>query len=159
MTTFTTPAEFEAGDQLTAAQLNAFVRDNWLHATESINWNPTLTQSNSVSKTMGTNVYWQTGKRIHATCFATASSSGTSGQNILLSLPVTATTWTSLTCIGSGWIYDTSTATFYQGAVLLNNSTTCGIRINGQAGFLGAAPAFAMATGDIITVSLDYLAA
>lgn len=160
MTAFTTPITAAAGQAHLATDWNEGVRDNWAHATEIQAWSPTLVQSNTVARTLSYGRYWQTGDRVHAQCFLTASAAGTSGQNITVSLPVTgAATIPQLLALGVGWIYDSSAATFYQGAVLLNSSTTAGLRIHNSAGFVGAAQVFALASGDIVSFCLDYEAA
>lgn len=160
MTSYSVPPTWTPGAPLTADELNTYIRDNLTHLTEVQDWSPTLRQPSVVSRTLSTGRYWRTGKRVHGVCFLSATSAGTSGNSIVATLPAeAAANWATLSPIGTGWVYDVSTATFYQGAALLASSTTVGVRINGEPGFVGGTPSFALASGDLFAVSIDYEAA
>lgn len=160
MTSFTTPSTWTAGQSVAAATLNQQLRDNMLHVTEIQNWSPTITQTGSVTRTVTYGRYWQTGKRVHATCYLSVTGSGSGTASILLSLPVTSVSMGAFQALGSGWINDASGSVHWDGTVCFNSTTSCGLRTKGDVGFVGAtATAFNLASGDIISFTLDYEAA
>lgn len=157
MTALTTPSTWTAGQTVTAATLNQQVRDNMLHVTEIQTYTPALVQSVTVTKTVNYAKYWQSGKRVHAQAHLTATGTGTAGNVITVQLPGTAAAGIPLNMtLGAGWIYDTSVATFYAGVVLLASTTTVGLRVEAATNFVGSTPSFALASGDIVSFTMDY---
>jgi hypothetical protein len=86
------------------------------------------------------------------------TSSGTAGTIITVTLPVTAASAPGVK--GSGFLYDSSTATPYSGQ--WGGVTTTTIAFGGDwsgAGSWGATPNLAIASGDLVRGSITYEAA
>ena len=124
-------------------------------------WTPNLTQSGSVAATNFRSRYAQFGKLVVFSTSLNVTASGTAGQQIRVSLPVTAAT--SGMPIGSAVFFDASGTAFYPAltflastsAVSMFHATTSGsAQILGQAVFTAA-----IASGDTINISGMYEAA
>jgi hypothetical protein len=158
-----TPKTWVAGDVLTAAQMNAELRDALLAAFPlSVNawttYTPTLTQSGAVTKTVTYGKYQRVGRMITAAVLLSCTGAGTAANAILAGLPVTAATPANV-AIGSGWILDASTSNLYKAVIEVNSSTTVLFRptstVNNDK--LGeAVMTAALAAGDLITFTATY---
>lgn len=159
MTAYTTTTTRSAGQTLNATMWNALA-NNDTHFSETLSWNPTVTQSATLARTTDDGWYGMSGKRVVAACRITVNAGGTAGNAITLSLPITAAyaNATASPVAGTGIIIDTGTA-LYQGAVVLPTTTTCALQMNQQSGLVGAAPSFQIINGDFIVFQLCYRAA
>jgi hypothetical protein len=127
-------------------------------------YTPTITQGVTITTSSLTANYCQIGKHVHAYGACVVSNSGTSGQGIGLTLPVTPQSLpgTAGGAIGVGMILDAS-ATWYKalvindgpGMVFYNTDT------NNGASRIGAAngPQFGLVSGDSIQWDITYQAA
>lgn len=162
-----TPKTWVAGDVLTAAQLNAELRDALLGAfplgPPDAAWTaftPTLVQSGAVTKTVTYGKYTRIGRTIHFAVDLSVTGTGTASNVVAIGLPVTAAA--SGPHMGVGGIYDSSAGTFYNGMSYLTTTTTAGIfsAVDGLATALGGRGfTAALAAGDIVRVTGTYEAA
>lgn len=156
-----TPKTWVAGDVLTAAQLNAELRDALLGAFPLgvgawTSYTPTLTQSGAVTKTVTYAKYQRVGRLIHATWSLAVTGTGTGVNVVTVSLPVTAA---AAVTAGSGFIFDSSASLHYGGIAVLNTTTTCQLLSTSTdtTVFLGGAVfTAALAAGDVVTGSVTY---
>lgn len=128
-------------------------------------WTPTVTQSGSVTVIANEATYFRLGRMI--TCWATltVTGSGSSGNAVVVSLPVTAKAGYSVYSVtGEGELTQAETSGF-AGLVRMATSTTFKLRdLNTTAGnvYLGESSSTygaALANGDIISFHLTYEAA
>lgn len=160
-----TPKTWVAGDVLTAAQLNAELRDALLGAfplgppdTAWTAYTPTLVQSAAVTKTVTYAKYQRIGRLIIAQVVLVCTGAGTAANQVLIGLPVTAAAPT-FTVVGQGYIFDQSANLVYRGIADLPSSTT--VRLLATNSTVSAAlgvDAFtaALAASDEIKVSVMY---
>lgn len=121
-------------------------------------WTPVWTQSATITKTIVLARYFQFGKLVIARAVMTATSGGTAGQVVNVSIPVTAQG--SGGTVGNFVIQDASPNTFYAGTVVMATTTTLGFVVDGTAGNLfGATPAITTASGDGLSFTVFYEAA
>jgi hypothetical protein len=154
---FTTPGTAVAGEVLTAAFWNTNVRDNLTEfAPMFATWTtytPVVNQgaSSNIAKTVVYARYLKIGRMVAGNFRINMTASGTSGSNVVVTLPFP--TITTGMVIGSAWIYDAST----------NTSYTCAY--NGQENFLndagiggawGSGPSIALANDDRISANFMY---
>lgn len=158
-----TPRTWVAGDVLTAAQLNAEIRDALLGAFPLgppdgawTPYTPTLTQSVAVTKTATYAKYSRVGRTITVALVLDVTGTGTAGNDILIGLPVAAAA-INVDC-GYGIVYDASAGLGYGGILEVRTTTTVCLRSMTQAGgFLGTINfTAALAASDAIRVSLTY---
>lgn len=162
---YSSPATWVAGNVLTAAQLNAQLRDNLLAAFPLgvdawTGYTPTLTQSAAVTKTVTRAVYQRVGRLVVVTFSLSVTGAGTVSNNIQVGLPVAAAA--SAMPGGSMWIYDASANTNYVGVAVMLSTTTIGAIISGGTGYagnVGGVMAAALASGDAILGHFTYEAA
>ena len=143
---------------LTASDVNTYLMGEGGAWTS---WTPTVTQSVSVTVTVTRAKYARYGRTIHWTCQLAVTGTGTAANPIYVSLPVTAANGID-SHGGSGYLYDSSAATFYPCVIL--GATTTTFQMLGTAATaptLGAGGGFtaALASGDGITVAGTYEAA
>lgn len=160
-----TPKTWVAGDVLTAAQLNAELRDALLAAfplgppdTAWTSYTPTLTQPGAVTKTVTYARYTRVGRLITVNALLTVTGTGTASNNVLVGLPVAAAQAANL-CVGSGYIFDTSAGTTFKGLLAVTSSTTVGFLPANTItpGFLGNDTfTAALAAGDAVTFIATY---
>ena len=157
---WTTPRTWVAGEYPTAAELNAHLRDNLNAAFPLggvdgawISYTPTLTQSGAVTKTVTYARYTKIGRLVIVTFFLSVTGTGTGGQKITVSLPVTASQGADTAC-GHGYVYDQSATTDYVGVMVLTTTTTFAFfpsNATSGSGYLGSQGfTAAFASGDII---------
>ena len=123
-------------------------------------WTPTITQSVNVTFTNTRSRFARYGRTIVATVNLAVTGTGTAGNIVTISLPVTAAA--SATIGGSGVLIDSSASLNYGGLVELSSTTafafipsaTNGVNYLGVTGFTAA-----LASGDIIRAIVTYEAA
>lgn len=165
-----TPRTWVAGDVLTAAQLNAELRDALLGAfplgPPDVAWTaytPTLTQTGAVTKTVTYARYQRVGRLIVAQFALSCTGAGTGGIAVIMGLPVAAAAVIPAgQTIGAGKIGDASTGLAYRGLAELLTATTFGfIPTSGtNNNYLGTVEfTAALASGDGISATVTYEAA
>lgn len=122
------PKTWSAAAVLTAAQLNAELRDALnallpLNVVAGTNFTPTLTQSGAVTKTVTRAKYFRFGNWVIALYHLTVTGTGTANNAITVSLPVTAAYAANAHC-GAGRIFAT---TNFPGIACLTSTTTAGL--------------------------------
>jgi len=117
-------------------------------------WTPAIAQSAAVSGTSDSS-YTRAGRLITAQGVVTASSAGTGGSLITTTLPVSAKVPASIKVIGTFMVLDAGTV-LYAGAVVLTSSTSARFLVSGNTDYLGVAPGYTVAAGDVITFVLQY---
>lgn len=112
----------------------------------------TVTQSATVTGTIATSWY-QRGrdKTFQASLKWTASSAGTAANAIVISTPLTLGNIDYVR--GTAHVLDNGT-THYVAAIQQLSTTTMNLVVSGNAGFLGVAPAFTLASTDVIQLEL-----
>lgn len=140
---------FLAGQKLPAARLN----------NDFVSYTPTISQGGAtadIAKTVTYAKYSQSGRRVLVVVAVTVTGSGTAGQPIQVSLPVTAAA--SGFTIGTGFIHDAGAAVYYV-AVRANTTTSVVFHRDGATANVGVAPNFALAANDVIEFHVEYEAA
>lgn len=124
-------------------------------------WTPTLTQSGAVTKTVTYASYVQIGKLIIAQCRLDVTGSGTSSNSIVVGLPVTAVRSGSLAFgVGEFGFWDASASQLFIGQARLISTTTIDAFRDSAGNSIGSStPTVALASGDVITISVIYEAA
>ena len=163
-----TPKTWVAGDTLTAAQLNAELRNALLGAFPLgppdgafTAYTPTLTQSATVTKTVTYGRYTRVGRLVIAQCELACTGAGTAANQVLAGLPVPAQGTTQKT-IGQGYIFDASAAGLYKATVEISTAVSVAFRPTSTSAndFLGTAVfTAALASGDLVSFSVMYEAA
>ena len=104
------PSNRSTGGTLTAAIWNQDVVTNtnamFPNGYDGTTWTPTLAQSATVTKTVGQADYTKVGRWVTGQCFLTATSNGTSGNVITVTVPVAEKTLpaNAILAVGSGYI-------------------------------------------------------
>lgn len=167
---WTSPRTWVAGAALSAAQLNAHLRDNLLALLplDQVAWTsytPTLTQSAAVAKTVTYAKYQQVGKIVTLQVVLTLTATGTANNKITVTLPVTAASANSQAGHG-GYIFDSSGPNVtYPGITVMDSTTTMALveatvaTTNVRYGQTGTSFAVPLATGDVVAMSMTYEAA
>lgn len=119
-------------------------------------YTPTLTQSSEVTKTVTYAKYAKVEDLVIAVVDLSVTGSGSSGNDITITLPVTAAA--SGGVIGSGRILDSGTSNYTGAVEMLSATTVCIIGYN-QAAPIGTTPSFALAAGDLVRFMVAYEAA
>jgi hypothetical protein len=115
-----------------------------------------------VTATVGQASYFRAGRLIVATCAMNVTGSGTGANVVTVSLPVTASTSSVNTCLGSGFIFDASAPLKWKGLPVLASTTTLKMMTVHSAtdNFLGATDfTAALAVNDVVSVLIAYEAA
>lgn len=119
---------------------------------------PTLTQSGTVTATTARGAYIQVGSLVIFQFRLSVTGSGTAGNDITVSLPVSAAY--SPGAGGAGGIYDASVPTFYIGHwETVSSSTIAHYNDASNGNPTGTSPSFALASGDVIAGFYIYEAA
>lgn len=156
MATWTTATRtWAAGETLTAANMNAQIRDfaNGFGAWNS--YTPTLTQSAAVTKTVNYAKYIQIQKTVICNVYLSVTAAGTTANAITVTLPVAAASVGP--SVGSASVFRTGTGMYVCQAVTYSATNTVAF-INDTSGvsYVGAAPSYALANGDVIRFSVSY---
>ena len=140
-----------SGQVLTAATLNTI-------GAEWVDYTPTLTQGVTVSKTTVVARYCQIQKTIIAQIVLGITSSGTSGSQVRVGLPIAGTNDRpvgSFLFFGGASHYGNKV-----GMALTNTTTTAGGFVqDGTSNWFGVSPAFQLLNGDYLYLQLSYEAA
>ena len=157
---WTTPATFTASNVLTAAQLNANVRDNTLALYGTMtSFTPTISQgaSSNISKTVANAKYIQQGPLCHFWVDLTMTAAGTAGSAVVMTLPLTAVGLAAPDQFGSVMYYQTTGTIRNQGVLEMTSTTAVQFSISGaNTGLIGLGlvggnvAAVTVASGDII---------
>jgi hypothetical protein len=112
-------------------------------------WSPTVSQGSGVTVTNTYSHYLKWGRLFLATFALTAGSSGTSGGNIVITLPEAAANTEAIR--GGIQVLDLSASQNHVGMIAgVSTSTVVGVYGAGGGGNIGTNPAFALASGDIL---------
>lgn len=125
-------------------------------------YTPTLTQSNTVAKTVNHAQYYRVHRWIVGQVSLTVTGSGTASNAIAIGLPVPAAVGTVTS--GNGYIGDTSAGVYFAGSLWPLSTTTVGVLPGSATGaaFLvgaGGGMAAALANNDTIQIVFTYQAA
>jgi hypothetical protein len=123
-------------------------------------YTPTVSQgvSTNIAKTTTKSSYRRMGREIRWSFRIDVTAAGTAGSAITLTIPVTADVANYV--VGGGAVYDASGPTNYSGAWQLTSTTTIALLGENTTGAgVGAAPSFALASGDVLTGTIIYDAA
>lgn len=161
-----TPKTWVAGDVLTAAQMNAELRDALLGAFPLgvgawTSYTPTLTQSGAVTKTVTVARYIRIGNTIIGTVRLDVTGTGTAANAVIIGAPVTAQ-GSSNQVVGVMMLNDVSAGLFHTGTARLRSTTTFDAfpHSTDSGNVLGTAVfTAALAAGDVIYVTFMYEAA
>ena len=129
---------------------------------EWLPWLPVVTQLGIVACTINEARYMQQGKEIVAEWDVIVTGSGTTANNITVSIPVPHFVQPAGVNrhIGVMMIWRASATTRYNGNAELISNVGVGLSYNqAVAGLVGVAPAFGLAAGDILRGTLVYEAA
>lgn len=162
-----TPKTWVAGDVLTAAQLNAELRDALLGAfplgppdVAWTAWTPTLTQSAVVTKTVNYAKYTKVGRAVQFAIDLSVTGAGTAANTVLVGLPPPAAAGPVGLMVGVMLIYDASATTRYHGNPELASASTVGMGYSQpNPSLFGITPAVTLASGDLVRLLGAYEAA
>ncbi len=150
------------GAKLTESDINTYLMGEGGAWTS---WTPTVTQSASVTVTVNHARYARYGRTIHAIALVTVTGAGTSSNDILMSLPVTAAAaYASFALpMGVGHVIDSSASLSYHGPVISFNTTSVRFKAasaGSSTGYLGGTTMTAgLASGDNVMYEITYEAA
>jgi hypothetical protein len=154
---WTSPRTWVAGEVITAALLNAHVRDNLLElngtASAWTSWTPTLTNLTLGNGTM-TCRYKQHAKTVEWRIFVLTGTTTVVGTNPQFSVPVAEVA--SSVQSGSAHMYDSSTASLWYGSSRVNSAV---IQFISSGGRVAATDPFVWADGDQLVGGGTYEAA
>lgn len=153
----------DAVDDVLAAHVNdlqdAVVAVETALATDSwVDWTPTVTQTGSVALTITYAKYKIVNKICHVMANLVMTGSGTGGTVISVGGQPAAIQGFyagSLVPIGTGIILDNGTA-YYQGALVVPGAADWRMIAHGLGDYIGAAPSFALANTDIVSLVATY---
>jgi hypothetical protein len=120
-------------------------------------WTPALAQSAAITATSDS-TYTRSGRNVTARFTLTATSAGTAGNYVTITLPVAAATPASIVHAGDFTIIDAGTALLC-GTLVLVSSTVARFVISGSIDYAGVSPAYTIAINDVISGVLKYEAA
>ena len=157
----TTPRTWASGETLTAANMNAQLRDFASGFGAWGSYTPTLSQgvSTNIAKTVTYSKYLQIQKTVTWTVRLDITAAGTAASGITVTLPVTGAYGGGLVA-GSGMYVDTSVA-WYKAVAFINSTTTLVLLPPNITGItpIGTDPNIAVATGDVFLATVTYEAA
>ena len=145
---------FTVANTYTQSQVDGFVTSLGGTTTGWTTYSPTITQTNTPTKTTNYAKYKQIGKTVFVNVYVTFTSAGTASARIKCSLPI-AVGDAGIHQIGSGWFYDSGTA-YYPGAAILWDVNTVELYTHASANAFGSSPAVTIANNDELTFSLVY---
>src|SRR4029078_1814415 len=161
-----TPKTWVSGDVLTAAQLNAELRDALLAilplGPPDAAWTaftPTLTQSVTVTATNNYTRYTKIGRQVRYEGPLPVPGAGTAGQPVTVTMPPYTPAAPNNHMIGVCEIYDTSAVAGYRAFVSLRSSTPLhSPPTNGTVADVLGVTSFsaALAAGDVVDWSVTY---
>lgn len=116
-------------------------------------WTPTVTQGAAITSSSNTGTYLVLGPMVAVQMAFTASSAGTGGNTIVIG--GLGGLWPVVNPIGTFRVVDNGT-TVYTGAVVHYGANDWRLQVNQNNGYLGGAPAYTIASTDVIEVNLFY---
>jgi hypothetical protein len=121
-------------------------------------WSPTVTQLGNVTVTNNGSRYGRVQQIVVAHTYLTVTGTGTAGNNVRVSLPITAQTIDRI--ITQGFIYDASANQMYAITGFADTTTTCIFYwTNASSSAWGNAPSIGLAVNDQIRLQFMYEAA
>jgi hypothetical protein len=159
-----TPTNAVTGDVLTASRWNQDVVANSVEVAPFFgawtSWTPTVYQNGARTSTNTLSRYLKVGRLVIVTANVTITNAGTSGNQIVWTLPSTPANPTNGGIVGT-WMYIRTTGVRYQGSFNLNSAFGAAIvtQQDGTGNQLGIDTAFATANGDVLMFSGMYEAA
>lgn len=161
-----TPKTWTAGETLLASDFNAEIRDPIAALSGAwTSWTPVAAQGSAVGLTVGYSKYVQIGKYVTWAARVESTGAGSSGSPITLTTPASlGYSGSSFFSIGSGFFLQAGAGTNDFGVIVVavtGDPTKVQFRrTDGSAtGVIGADPAFAIASGDILGFTVTYEAA
>jgi len=145
------PGTWSSGDILTAADLNAI--GLWTSYT------PVVTQNGARTVTVNYAEYSQINKLCFVNLDLSLTNAGTTANLVTVSLPVNFSSSVVRRVAGSGLLYDLSATDVILLTAIYNSASTVRLlteTTTDSASGLGVNPAFALASGDVISLSLVY---
>ena len=124
------------------------------------NYTPNLSQSGSLTFT-GTGRHFKIGRCCVVNMRLDVTSAGVATNPVIITMPFTANAGSEIPC-GTGWVYDSSTVTIYQGISVSNTTANFKLFDTTQAtgvvhlGQTGTAFALALASGDAVGLHAVY---
>lgn len=160
---YTTPKTWASGDILTAADMNTYVRDNIgaLYGTPT-NYTPQVDQgaTTNISKTINEARYIQAGRICFCWGYLLMTGTGTSANQVTVTLPIATSGHTSVAVIGVGLVYDNSVTTRYVCDVELNaGKMTFSNDASASGNLWGQSPSIALAANDQLRWQVTYVVA
>lgn len=145
------PGTWAAGDILAAADLNAI--GTWSSYT------PTVAQNGNRTITVNYAQYCQINKLCVVNLDVTVTNAGTTANLVTISLPINTPTTNPTRSVGSGFLYDASATDIILVNVRYNSTST--VRLvtetsTSDTSGVGVNPAFALANGDVISLTMIY---
>ena len=116
-------------------------------------WTPVVTQSVAVTCTVTRANYHRFGSWCYASCDLAITGSGTSGNAIAVSLPVTAS---DASDVHGQFVIVDNTVAIYAGSIYPSSTTAVTFVSDAQTSLVGVAPAFGLASGDRIRMDVSY---
>lgn len=153
---------------MTAAQLNAHLRDNLqaLLPLDQLAWTtytPTLTQSGAVSKTTSYGSYMRLANFVLVQVYLDVTGAGTGNNAITFTLPIAALAGTPARPIGDGFVTDASASTQYNAVIRILSTTTAGFYSGNAAtssslalGLTSSPMGAALANTDVVAATVAY---
>lgn len=156
-----TPATWTALQEVQDSDMNAEIRDPFLALSGAWNpWTPTLSQggASDISKTVSEGGYIRFGKLVIASCALSVTGSGSSGNEIRITLPVTpAYTGSQFHTLGVGIFRNATTE--YPGILVYAGSGALAALRRADAnssGEIGTDPSILCNSGDFLSVTAIY---
>jgi len=146
-----TPTTVATGDVLTASKWNQDVQANGAALAPLFSgwttYTPTVTQSTAVTVTTNYSKWIQVGRLVIWNFHLTASSGGSAGSILTISLPTAASA--TLRTLGSGMIYYNNTPRPYAGIWMANTTTTVALESDDTGNnYWGAIPSLQFAANN-----------
>lgn len=122
-------------------------------------WTPGWTQGVALTSTPAGNESIKEGREVSAGGNWTFTSAGTAASRLIVPLPyAVAAALASNHAVGVAHFVDAG-STIYSGVVATTSTTTAGIQMNNSGDLFGNSPAVTIASGDSVSVQLNYRAA
>jgi hypothetical protein len=122
-------------------------------------WTPAVAQAGARTSTNTQSRYLKVGKLVNAYCAVTITQTGSAGNVIVCSLPVSPA-FTASVLVGHFWYVRTTGIRYVGGAFWDNGSQSAFLQTNDvNSAVLGTGPNFATANGDLLRIQFTYEAA
>lgn len=115
---------------------------------------PTVNQPTALTFTINNCRYLLVGKDFRLQMTLTVTQAGTTANDIVIAnLPVSGFYASAAACVGN---FQYRGATYRAGAAILATANTLKLQVDNNVGFLGTAPALALANGDTISIKASF---